>query len=324
MRWKEALKGLLAVAVVFWLVRSGKLDPGSLHRALRNPSAILGAVVLIYLGMAGMAWRWNVLLKAQGIALGFAACFSLTMIGMVFGTFTPGGAGGDLARIYYVGERAETKGKVVLSIIMDRLLGLLSLLLLASIVAAWNYRTVIRDPKLALLYGFVVTSAISGLILLAAAMGASAAISRCLRRMATRFRFLGWAASCADALGVYSKTPSTLFLALLLSPIAHLATCAIFVLLFRTNGAADVSLKDLALTVPVALAASAIPITPAGIGVGQVAFFTILQLVAGRGRDGSNAFTIYQCVYIAVSLTGLIFYFAQKKRLTAPVVECVA
>jgi uncharacterized protein (TIRG00374 family) len=317
--WTEALKGLFAVVLVFWLVRSGKLDPTSLRMALRNWPEILASMGLIYAGMAIAARRWEGLLRAHGLEIGFGRCFSLTMIGMVFGLVTPAGAGGDLAKMYYVGERGvDVKKAAILTVVIDRLIGLLSLLLLAAFAAVWNWRAVAQDPKLTVLFGFVAAGAFAGLLLLTVGIGASRPISRFLSKTAPR-----WLVECVEGLAVFRRKPGALVRAILLSVCAHLATCAVFALLFRTLSTAHVSLKVLFLTVPFSLVASAMPITPAGIGVGQTVFFTMLQQVARRGTDGSNAFTLYQCLYVAVSLTGLIFYFARKRE-SRPLVQYAA
>jgi uncharacterized protein (TIRG00374 family) len=280
-----------------------------LRMALHNWPEILASLGLIYAVMAIMALRWEGLLHAQGIAVGFGGCFSLTMIGMVFGLVTPAGAGGDLARMYYVRERSvDVRKAAILSVVIDRVLGLLSLLLLSAFAAAWNWRAVAQDSNLTVLFAFVTAGTLAGLLLLTLGIGASRPISRFLSKTALR-----WLAEIVDGLAVYRRKPVVLVRAMALGVCAHLITCAVFALLFGTLGTAHLPLKALFLTVPFSLVASAMPITPAGIGVGQAVFFTMLQQVAGRGTDGSNAFTLYQCLYIAVSLTGLIFYFARKR-----------
>lgn len=303
--WKESLKYLLAFGLVFWLVRSGKLDLAGLRVGLRAWPELLIATVLVYLSLAVSAWRWSLLLKTQRIPMGFRECFSYNMIGLVFGLFTPGGAGGDLAKMYYVPRRGAA-----MSVLMDRLLGVFSLVLLVSIAAAWNYQIVARNSKLLALCAIAAGGAVAAACVL---MAGGAHVAGWISGIAARFPVLAPLSSSADLLESYRWPASTLALAILIGVGGHLLVCAAFFAIFQGAGSA-IPVAYLLLTVPFALLASAVPITPLGVGVGPAALFTMLAMVNGPASDGSNAFTLYQCIYIVVSLTGLIFYFRPKRR----------
>ncbi|MBR5604856.1 MAG: flippase-like domain-containing protein, partial [Verrucomicrobia bacterium] len=55
----------------------------------------VGATVLLG------AWRWHILLEAQGICVVFRRTFQITMIGQFFNSFLLGSTGGDLLKAYY-------------------------------------------------------------------------------------------------------------------------------------------------------------------------------------------------------------------------------
>jgi uncharacterized protein (TIRG00374 family) len=55
--------------------------------------AMYGVVELV----AG--WRWQLLLRVQGIELGWFRVFSLLVIGVFYNFFIPGGTGGDVVKI---------------------------------------------------------------------------------------------------------------------------------------------------------------------------------------------------------------------------------
>jgi hypothetical protein len=54
--WAEGLKGLFALALVFWPLRSGKLDPASLRVVLHNWPEILGATGVTYARIAAVSF----------------------------------------------------------------------------------------------------------------------------------------------------------------------------------------------------------------------------------------------------------------------------
>jgi uncharacterized membrane protein YbhN (UPF0104 family) len=65
--------------------------------------------------------------------------------------------------------------------------------------------------------------------------------------------------------------------------------------------------------IPLGLTAMALPIAPAGLGVGQVVFYVLFSdLVPGSGSLGASMVTIYQLVYVFVSLTGIFFYLSES------------
>jgi hypothetical protein len=57
----------------------------------------------------------------------------------------------------------------------------------------------------------------------------------------------------------------------------------------------------------------AIPISPAGIGIGQAAFFALSRIVsASQATAAADAFTLYQFAVILVSLTGFYWHLSYK------------
>ena len=77
----------------------------------------LGPVLLATL-IAGItfplhAWRWWLLLRAQGLTLPLAWAHSVTWIGNFYNAFLLGGLGGDAARAYYVCRDAPGQSQAV-------------------------------------------------------------------------------------------------------------------------------------------------------------------------------------------------------------------
>jgi len=60
------------------------------------------------------------------------------------------------------------------------------------------------------------------------------------------------------------------------------------------------------LLVPLGLLLTAIPVSPAGLGVGQVAFLALFHWVGTS--QGANLFTLYMASYVVINLTGALLY----------------
>ncbi len=311
------LKVAFAVGLIVWMVRSGRLDLSQLAGALERWHDLAGIAVIYSMVVGITAWRWNLLLRAQGIQMCFREAFSLTMIGLLFNLVIPGSVGGDVMKGYYVSRRAgPLKTEAIGSILVDRLVGLLGLLTVASLAAAVNVRRVWQSYPLGT---FAIAVAAVGILFLAVAVVCSHGTARGLERLAPRLPLAQFAARCVRILVPFQKQPWTLPAAFALSVSCQILACLGIYLAARAVGGGDVPLPYIAFIAPLGLLTTALPVTPGGLGVGQAAFYALFELLLpGRGTLGANAFTVYQFVLAMVCLTGLYFHFAYRGALAAP------
>jgi len=68
----------------------------------------------------------------------------------------------------------------------------------------------------------------------------------------------------------------------------------------------DIPLTAYLMLVPLGLMLTAIPVTPAGLGVGQVAFLSLFHL-AGTSQ-GANLYTLYMASFVLINLSGAFLY----------------
>ena len=83
-----------------------------------------------------VAVRWWFLLRIQDIFIKLWEAVRLTFLGQFFNTLLPSTVGGDLVKAYYVSKHTPKKGAVLVSVIVDRVLGLTELTMLATIMLA--------------------------------------------------------------------------------------------------------------------------------------------------------------------------------------------
>ena len=124
--WSE-LVGQLVKADFFWLT---------------NACLLFGIVYLL------AALRWWFLLKVQDIHLPLRSVTAITFIGQFFNSFLFGAIGGDIIKVVYLQKYAPNqKTHATLSIIMDRVLGLLILISASLIAIAVQFQYLMRDGK---------------------------------------------------------------------------------------------------------------------------------------------------------------------------------
>lgn len=128
---------LLGIALAVWLVRrtlaNADADLGS---ALANAWKLPLVLAVLAYGVVNLvaAWRWGLLLQVQGIHIPLYDLFRLTLIGVFFSNIIPGSVSGDLVKIAYLMRYAgNKKTEAVLTIAVDRLIGLGGLFLVAIV-----------------------------------------------------------------------------------------------------------------------------------------------------------------------------------------------
>ena len=62
--------------------------------------------------------------------------------------------------------------------------------------------------------------------------------------------------------------------------------------------------------VPLGLMVTAIPVAPAGLGVGQVAFLSLFHMVGTS--QGANLYTLYSASYVLINLSGAFLYLSSQ------------
>jgi hypothetical protein len=85
------------------------------------------------------ALRFRLLLGVQDIALGIGRVFQLTFIGNFFNNFMLGLTGGDLVKAYYVARETHKRTEAVITVFLDRVVGLVGLAILAAAMVAVNF-----------------------------------------------------------------------------------------------------------------------------------------------------------------------------------------
>ena len=301
------LKVLFGAAIVAWMVSSGKLNLAAVARSLAAWPMVLTMLALGYFQVVLTAWRWSLLLRAQEIRLSFRQAWGLTMIGMLFNVVIPGAVGGDLIKGYYIARAAsDRKSHAATTIVMDRVTGLIGLLFVGAFMALVNLGETLRSPATRSLGTMTVAGFLAGIGGLYAAVFAGG-------RLSGMHFFPGVLRDVFRALHDYRRQARAIPGALALSVVNQGITCGMYWLALRAGGVTDMPVGAFFLVVPLGLVTTAIPISPAGVGVGQAAFFALFRVVAPRyAAAGADALTVLQVIFVVLCLSGLYWYISYK------------
>lgn len=138
MAWlKTILKALLSLALLVYLVYLA--DPAKILGVLgaiwiNNRIRFLVMAAVIYLvSIAIFTLRWQVLVKGFGLLVRTIDLFKYYLISLFFNNFLPTSIGGDIVRIYHLIQRSGDRTAGFASVLMERLLGIASTLILTLI-----------------------------------------------------------------------------------------------------------------------------------------------------------------------------------------------
>ncbi|HEX4925720.1 MAG TPA: lysylphosphatidylglycerol synthase transmembrane domain-containing protein [Bdellovibrionales bacterium] len=314
----NAAKFLVAGALIVWLILSGRLDFNLLLKLL-TPYYIVCGFLIVFVSLASNNYRWLALLQGQGFKTDFGSTFRLTFIGMFFNIAMPGGVGGDLVKAYYViKDHGERKMAAATSVLLDRLIGLFSMTCIGIVALAANFEFIRTRKELMLLAGSTTALFLAFVFLFGTAF--SRRVKRVILKVLRHVPAGGFLARFYDVLASYRAQPSALARAMAASLMTQILTVSFFWLIGGALEARPISWDSYAFVVPLGLIAMAAPIAPAGIGVGQAAFFVLFNWYLGfESQLGPAAVTAYQIVSISWGLLGAYFYFRRKDSVPAEI-----
>ena len=301
----------IAAALITFLVRSGHLDPHQVWDLI-TPFNVAIAVTLVGFTTLLSAWRWIVLLKTRGLHLSFGYGLRLYLIGMFFNYALPGAVSGDLVRAYYlVQDYPDRKMDSALSVLIDRVLGLYSYFVMSLLAIAMDWNFVMGNPKLqmvalsclALFLGMTVFFALS----FSRTLYRKSGLSFILQKVGPLHRLM-------EGVHRFGQNPPILALSVASSVVAQLFTMVFFYQLAVMMHEPDITWPAILFAVPMGFVVTAVPIAPAGVGVGQVAFLYLFQTYVGHPTQfGSVSITAFQLCMAIWALVGVVFYLRRRK-----------
>ncbi len=136
---------LAALGGLIYLLR-GKLDEALLiiSKGLQWPW-FLAAIVAYFVALAFISWRLKLIFHVQKVKVSFPQTFYLSLLGLFFTLFFPSAMGGDVAKGYFAYQYSGKKLGSLTAVILDRLLGFVTIVLFAVLIFA-GYSHTIETP----------------------------------------------------------------------------------------------------------------------------------------------------------------------------------
>jgi uncharacterized protein (TIRG00374 family) len=304
-----------AAAVLIWLFH--KVDVWRVWSSVRHAdrAAILLGICLALLTVVIAGWRWRRWLAVFQIQIPLKSLICIAQIGQFFLMFLPGPLGDDLTRMLYVARLAPGRvGEACTTVVLDRCLGLASVLVLAVICIPWQWH-ILSTSRQTFWLALIILAAGVALCLFGAAFFLAghpthqwfekrlrALPAHSLRDEAARI----WGLLCVNKTMLAQVAGAAIVTQLLL--------CLLFYLAGLSVGIHAPLLAWLTF-VPIILAANALPITIAGFGVREYLLVLFLSVTAHVESERALAasFVVFGMI-LGISLLGGVLYIFYKPQ----------
>ncbi len=281
----KVVRGLrlgFSAGLLIWL--GAKVDWQALGRTGKNLDGgmVFGAVLLAMAAYVLCAWRWWVLLRAQGVMMRFARAHAVVWVGQFYNAFLPGGVGGDAARLAAAfSDAPDQKVAVTAATLMDRVVGFGVLIVLLPVAIAAG----------ALGNQLEFVSTWPGWIWLGGASVGLLALAGAVGWMRGR-----WPETWRDAARRVMATPGACWAAVGLSAVVWVLDFVSTWWLARSLGV-EVTFGVIALAVTLAYLSTLLPLSLGGHGLREGALVVALQNMGVEGR-----LTEFALLFLAVTL----------------------
>jgi len=313
---KTLLKFFFAGAIITWLLKSGKLDMGLVQKSFSSGYYWLGCLGILVVQDVISAFRWKILLEIKtGTKLPALSMIRLTWIGLFFNSFLPGAVTGDFIKLLYAKDLDPklTKTYLVTSVLLDRIIGLIGLLFLLGLfsVVYFGEITGISPQINKLLY--VNSLLFVGVIFFFISLFLPENIQMMLRGIAKKIPVIGNKIdNTLEQVWLIGKHKKAVIICAIMSMgLQFLNVCALYTVSYPFLGE-SLKLAYAFTFIPIGFIAVAIPISPAGLGVGHMAFEKLFGYFNIAG--GANFFNLYFLSLVFINLFGFIPYILSGKK----------
>ncbi|HEU4700626.1 MAG TPA: lysylphosphatidylglycerol synthase transmembrane domain-containing protein [Gemmatimonadales bacterium] len=309
-RLRLALKLAGSALLLAWVLRGTRLaDVWAAIRAARAAPLVL-AFLLQFVGVWISARRWRVLLRAQGVEAPVRFLAASFMVGSFFNNFLPSTIGGDAVRIYDSHRAGVSRTAAVAVILVDRLLGLLVLMLFALAGLLLSPRLTADLPALGLWVALGTTALAGAVAVIFVPLPGLAPLARALaaRLPAAGARLV---AKVRDAFAAYRDAHRTLGVALAWS-VALQANVVLFYVLVAQALGLPVAWANFLLIVSVALVVTLLPISINGIGLRENTFAVLLAPFGVASADALAFAWLAYLLLLGGSAIGGVVYAVRR------------
>jgi uncharacterized membrane protein YbhN (UPF0104 family) len=301
------LAKLLVTLVLFAAIlsRVNWSDLGQALERLKPPFLVIVALQML-LNITLSARKWQILLAIHGQYQRLGSLVGIYLTGMFLSHFLPGNIGGDGYRIYRVYRHSQSKSAAVLPIFVERLTGIITLMVLGFIGALAG---TLQAPNPVNRIGLMIGAAGCAGCLVALFFLFS---EKPLQAVLAWPRLPRLARQALSKLQGYPRHPARLLQCFALSTVFYLGIFAgRWILLYATGYSCPLS--ALALVIMLSTLAATLPISLNGIGLLDGSFIYLIGAYGIPHEEAILVMVLYRAILLAVTFSGIFSYLRQRE-----------
>lgn len=297
----KILISLFFIALLLWLMKGSIKQILVMLKATKMWLFCLG-FLLFFFNIVILSYRLKKVMTVQNIQLPLKDVTRLSLIGLFFTNFMPTAIGGDVVKAYYTAKSTDKKLESFTSIFMDRVLGLLSFVVLATFALVFYGKNIENKVVIWAVSSMLVVSLLTLIALL------NKNIAKKLRFVLTTLRFVKLDAKLRkiyEAIASYRHHKMIIIQAFYISLICQVLSIFIIYLLAKSISV-SIPLMVLFLVVPIIVTLSMFP-SLNGLGIREGAYVYFLGGIVGHEQSFALSL-LWLGLFLGISLLGGVVY----------------
>jgi glycosyltransferase 2 family protein len=311
-------KVLLALVIVGYLVTKIHGDAGfsRLYHEPKQWSFLAVALALVLTAFTFSFVRWYLLVRGLGLLFHLRDALRLGSLGFMLNQIMPGSVGGDLFKAAFIAhEQPGRRTEAVASVFIDRFVGLVAMLVVASVGLLLADPALQASPLLTSIEVFVwsvATVGIAGLLLLTNRLISGIKTQQLVRQIPMAGHPLSQLAAGLHRFGSHRRY---LLAAFGLALATHGLLVSAFWCVGRGLPIVGPTFPQNTTIVPLALVAGAMPLTPGGLGLMESGLAQLFVAIDLQESDGAMVALAYRALTYVVAAIGACYYLSAKRRM---------
>jgi len=280
---------------------------------LSTVCSLLRSVQLSYLFLALMTLliqtyicilRWHLILRFVGLIQPISVSLQIYWAGIFFNSILPTGVGGDLLRLWMIKNLGGNIYKNINSILLDRLLALLTMILVVWISIP-VLQPVLQNTKLINLFKLAACVGLGGFIALSYAY-----------RLPDQYQFRSLKLLrqlSLDLRALWASPKKTFFI--VSTAVVGMLVQIITIYLIGKSLNLSIQFVDCLVLVPPIILIMTLPVSMGGWGLREGAMVTFFGMIGVSTTASLSLSIIFGCLVLLMSLPGGIFWIIWQKRI---------
>lgn len=301
------IKLAILASIVAWLIATFPKENWEALKSQEKNWWLLGqAFLVVLIAHLFSYWRWQLMVRALGVPFRLLEAIRLGFLGTLLNFVSVGSVGGDVFKAIEAARHAETRrAEVVASVLVDRAIGLLGLVIVSSIGLSIANSL---SNRMRLIWVSVLVLSTVGLLVLMAIVCVG---HRVPIQWLTRIPLAGHVLHrVAHACMIFQGRPRLVAEMVGSSMMVHTCLTLGCALISNALYAEPPTLLQHFMAIPPAMAAATLPLTPGGVGVQEMAIQGLFQELPGISTSFAGLIVagVFRAMLVGVALIGAFFY----------------